>query len=105
VIQILRTADGGDREPIVAAVGEMQYEVALHRLTHEFNAEVVFESTPWTVARRTDDDGAGVLAGIRGVEVARRSSGVPVVLFTNRHRLEAVERDHPQLLLDPIIAL
>ncbi|HSJ26949.1 MAG TPA: peptide chain release factor 3 [Acidimicrobiia bacterium] len=105
VIQILRTADGGEREPIVAAVGEMQYEVALHRLTHEFNAEVVFESTPWSVARRTDDDGAAVLAGVRGVEVARRSSGVPVALFPNRHRLEAVERDHPRLLLDPIIAL
>ncbi|MEX2654575.1 MAG: peptide chain release factor 3 [Acidimicrobiia bacterium] len=105
VIQILRTEQGGEREPILAAVGEMQYEVALHRLQHEFNAEVLFESTPWNVARRTDDAGVGTLAGIRGVEVARRSSGIPVALFTNRHRLEAVERDHPDLLLDPIIAL
>ena len=105
VIQILRTTDGGDREPILAAVGEMQYEVALHRLTNEFGAEVLFESTPWNVARRTDTDGAGVLSAIRGVEVAHRSSGVPVALFTNRHRLEAVERDHPEVLLDPIIAL
>ena len=105
VIQILRTADGGDREPILAAVGEMQYEVALHRLTNEFGAEVVFESTPWNVARRTDTAGAAVLTEVRGVEVATRSSGVPVALFTNRHRLEAVERDHPDVLLDPIIAL
>ncbi|MEX1005407.1 MAG: peptide chain release factor 3 [Acidimicrobiia bacterium] len=105
VIQILRTEAGGDREPILAAVGEMQYEVALHRLQHEFNAEVLFESTPWNVARRTDDSGIEVLEGIRGVEVARRSTGVPVALFTNRHRLEAIERDHPDLLLDPIIAL
>jgi peptide chain release factor 3 len=105
VIQILRTAEGGEREPIVAAVGEMQYEVALHRLEHEFNAAVLFESTPWNVARRTDDDGAELLQDVRGVEVARRSTGVPVALFTNRHRLEAIERDHPELLLDPIIAL
>ncbi|HVR31812.1 MAG TPA: peptide chain release factor 3 [Acidimicrobiia bacterium] len=105
VIQILRTEEGGDREPILAAVGEMQYEVAMHRLQHEFGAEVLFESTPWNVARRTDDIGAGALSAIRGVEVARRSSGIPVALFTNRHRLEAVERDHPDLLLDPIIAL
>jgi peptide chain release factor 3 len=79
--------------------------VALHRLIHEFNADVMFESTPWNVARRTDDAGSATLATIRGVEVARRSSGVPVALFTNRHRLEAVERDHPDVLLDPIIAL
>jgi peptide chain release factor 3 len=105
VIQVLRTESGGDREPILAAVGEMQYEVALHRLIHEFNADVMFESTPWNVARRTDDAGSATLATIRGVEVARRSSGVPVALFTNRHRLEAVERDHPDVLLDPIIAL
>ncbi|MFP5332241.1 MAG: peptide chain release factor 3 [Acidimicrobiia bacterium] len=105
VIQILRTEEGGEREPILAAVGEMQYEVALHRLTNEFGAEVLFESTPWNVARRTDAAGAAVLAPIRGVEVAHRSSGVPVALFTNRHRLEAVERDHPDVLLDPIIAL
>jgi peptide chain release factor 3 len=105
VIQILRTELGGEREPILAAVGEMQYEVALHRLSNEFNADVLFESTPWNVARRTDDAGAAVLAGIRGVEVAHRSSGIPVALFTNRHRLEAVERDHPEVLLDPIIAL
>jgi peptide chain release factor 3 len=105
VIQILRTEEGGEREPILAAVGEMQYEVALHRLEHEFNAAVIFESTPWNVARRTDDEGVTVLSTIRGVEVARRSTGVPVALFTNRHRLEAVERDHPQVLLDPIIAL
>ncbi len=105
VIQVLRTEAGGDREPILAAVGEMQYEVALHRLEHEFNADVILESTPWNVARRTDDAGAATLGEIRGVEVARRSSGVPVALFTNRHRLEAVEQDHPDVLLDPIIAL
>jgi peptide chain release factor 3 len=105
VIQILRTEEGGEREPILAAVGEMQYEVALHRLRNEFSAEVLFESTPWNVARRTDDAGAAVLQGIRGVEVARRSSGVPIALFTNRHRLEAVEQDHPDLLLDAIITL
>jgi len=105
VIQVLRTEDGGDREPILAAVGEMQYEVALHRLENEFNAAVIFEPTTWNVARRTDTAGEEVLAGIRGVEVARRAGGTPVVLFPNRHRLDAVRRDHPDILLDPIIAL
>ncbi|NIP81895.1 MAG: peptide chain release factor 3, partial [Gemmatimonadetes bacterium] len=40
VIQLLRHPERGDREPVFAAVGPMQYEVALARLRSEFGAEV-----------------------------------------------------------------
>jgi peptide chain release factor 3 len=46
VIQALNTFDGGEREPILAAVGELQFEVALHRLRNEFGAEPQFDPAP-----------------------------------------------------------
>ena len=36
VVQVLRDADQGDSAPVLAAVGPMQFEVAVHRLEIEF---------------------------------------------------------------------
>ena len=38
VVQVLRSDLRGDQAPVLAAVGPMQFEVATHRMTHEFNA-------------------------------------------------------------------
>ena len=103
VIQALHTEDGGEREPILAAVGELQFDVALHRLSNEFGAEPRFEPAPYTLARRTDPQGRDVLSGRRGVELARRRDGTILALFKSRAWLEAAERDHPELTLDVIV--
>jgi peptide chain release factor 3 len=103
VIQLLATAEGGAREPILAAVGELQFDVAEYRLRHEFGAEPRLEPTPYAVARRTDGNGRAVLHGRRGVEVATRADGTILALFTSQARMEAIHRDHPDLMLDPIV--
>ncbi|HEX5695038.1 MAG TPA: peptide chain release factor 3 [Acidimicrobiia bacterium] len=105
VIQVLHTMERGEREPLLAAVGQMQFEVALHRLETEFGASVQLEPTSYTVARRTDAEGRELLSGQRGIEVAKRRDGTTLALFTSVHRLEATRRDHPELTLDPIIGL
>jgi peptide chain release factor 3 len=105
VIQTLHTADGGEREPIVAAVGELQFDVALYRLDVEFGAQPRFEPAPYVVARRTDADGRARLTGRRGVEIATRSDGTILALFTSLAWLDGVRRDHPGLTLDPIVGL
>ncbi len=102
VVQVLRTPDAGDREPILAAVGQMQFEVAAHRMAGEFGAEIVLEPLSFTVARRTDRDGAERLANRTGVLVAGRRDGSLVALFATEHRLAAARRDHPDLVLDRI---
>ena len=38
VVQVLRDRDLGDQEPMLAAVGQMQFEVASARLADEFGA-------------------------------------------------------------------
>jgi peptide chain release factor 3 len=105
VIQVLHTMERGEREPLLAAVGQMQFEVAVHRLETEFGAEVQLEPTSFTVARRTDANGRDILSNQRGIEVAKRRDGTTLALFTSEHRLDATQRDHPELILDPIIGL
>jgi peptide chain release factor 3 len=105
VIQVLHTIERGEREPLLAAVGQMQFEVATYRLETEFGARVQLEPTSYTVARRTDSKGRDVLSNQRGIEVANRRDGTILALFTSEHRLEATRRDHPELTLDPIIGL
>ncbi len=103
VIQVLRTNAGGDREPILGAVGQMQFDVALHRLENEFGAKVIFEATPYTVARRTTAGDIDLLGRLRDVAVARRANGEILALFTSRHRVESTLRTHPDLTLEPIL--
>jgi peptide chain release factor 3 len=105
VIQALHTYEGGEREPILAAVGELQFEVALHRLREEFGAEPRFEPAPYVVARRTDAPGKEMLSGRRGVQVASRTDGSLLALFTSKSWLDAAQRDHPGLTLDVIVGL
>lgn len=103
VIQALHTEDGGEREPILAAVGELQFDVAFHRLSNEFGAEPQFEPAPFQLARRTDQQGRDRLTGRRGVEIASRRDGTILALFKSRAWLDAARRDHPELTLDSIV--
>ncbi|HUG31489.1 MAG TPA: peptide chain release factor 3 [Acidimicrobiia bacterium] len=105
VIQALHTPEGGEREPILAAVGELQFDVALHRLTQEFGADPRLDPAPYTMARRTDATGRDAFAGRRGVKVATRSDGTLLALFTSQAWLDAALRDRPDITLDPIIEL
>jgi peptide chain release factor 3 len=105
VIQALHTPEGGEREPILAAVGELQFDVALHRLREEFGAEPRFDPAPYALARRTDGIGRDALAGRRGVKVAARTDGTLLAVFTSQAWLDGALRDHPNITLDPIIEL
>jgi peptide chain release factor 3 len=103
VVQVLRHPDLGDQAPIWAAVGRLQFDVASWRMEHEFGAPVRLEGTRFEVARATDEAGAGILAGMRDVEVYRRASGAPMALFRSRFVAERVAADHPELVLDTLI--
>ncbi|MEX2652904.1 MAG: peptide chain release factor 3 [Acidimicrobiia bacterium] len=103
VIQALNTFEGGEREPILAAVGELQFEVALYRLRHEFGAQPRLDPAPYTLARRTDGKGRAALTGPRGVVLATRSDGTILALFTSQFWLDSTVRDHPEITLDPIV--
>src|SRR5271169_5082367 len=105
VVQVLSSDLRGDQAPVLAAVGPLQFDVVLHRLEHEFGARAELDHLDYSMARRTDADGARALAGQRAVEVlARRHDGALLVLFSDKWRLAQVQREHPDILLEPLIA-
>jgi peptide chain release factor 3 len=103
VIQVLRHPLRGDQEPVLAAVGPMQYDVTRHRLENEYGARIDLEPTDYAVARRTDAAGAASLASIRDVDVLSRADGTLLALFRSPYRLTTVARDHPDITLDSIL--
>ncbi len=55
---MLRSDRRGDQAPVLAAVGPMQFEVATHRIEHEFGVKVRLDRLDYSLARRTDAAGA-----------------------------------------------
>jgi peptide chain release factor 3 len=105
VVQVLSSDLRGDQAPVLAAVGPLQFDVVLHRLEHEFGARAELDQLDFSLARRTDLAGARALAGQRAVEVlTRRHDGAPLALFSDKWRLGQVQREHPDILLEPLIA-
>ncbi len=105
VVQVLRSERRGDQAPVLGAVGPMQFEVATHRLEHEFGAAVTLEPLPYTLARRTDAAGSALLNGFPGVEVLTRDGDAALLaLFPDVWRLGSAQRDHPDVLLEALVA-
>jgi peptide chain release factor 3 len=105
VVQVLASNLRGDQAPVLAAVGPLQFDVVLHRLEHEFGARAELNHLDYTLARRTDAEGLRALAGRRGVEVlTRRHDGAILALFSDKWRLGQVQREHPDIMLEPLIA-
>ena len=102
VVQVLRDPDG-DPTPVLAAVGQMQFEVFSHRLQHEFGSAVELTSTPYKAVRRTDAETADKLRGVMGVKVLVRTDGMLLALFENPYRLDRLESENKDWCLDPIL--
>jgi peptide chain release factor 3 len=105
VVQVLSSDLRGDQAPVLAAVGPLQFDVVLHRLEHEFGARAELDHLDYALARRTDAEGARALAGQRATEVlTRRHDGALLALFSDKWRLGQVQREHPDILLEPLLA-
>jgi peptide chain release factor 3 len=104
VVQVLRSDLRGEQAPVLAAVGPMQFEVAQARMAAEFNAPVKLERLDYSVARRTRPEDVTELNALRGVEVLQRTDGELLALFPDKWRAGAVERNQPELMLEPLVA-
>jgi peptide chain release factor 3 len=102
VVQVLRDPDG-DPTPILAAVGQMQFEVFQHRLEHEFGARTELLRTAHKLARRTDAATAAQLKGVGGCRVLARRDGTLLAIFESEYRLQRLEGEHPDWRLDRIV--
>lgn len=103
-VQIMYSADESKRDPILAAVGQLQFEVVQFRLQNEYGVDTLLDLLPYSVAR-------WVTGGWSALEKAGRlfntttvkdSWGRPVLLFRNEWNCQQVEGDHPDLKLSTI---
>ena len=59
---------------------------------------------PDRAARRTDEDSRAELRAMQGVDVLTRSDGTLLALFESPYWLERLEKEHPDLTLERLIA-
>jgi peptide chain release factor 3 len=92
VVKVLSRPETGWQEPILGAVGPLQFEVASHRMEHEFGAPLLLRPVPWTEARRVSDEDVPRLEGLRGTQIARDAKGQAFALFEGGYRREDAEK-------------
>jgi peptide chain release factor 3 len=103
VVQVLRHPDLGDQEPLLAAVGQLQFDVAAWRMEHEFGAPMRLATASWEAARGTDAASVPALRGLRDTVVYHRSDGVPLALFRSEWVARRAATEHPELTLEQVL--
>lgn len=97
VVHVLRRPEYGDQEPIFAGVGQLQFEVAEHRMKHEFGCEIALLQAPWQTARQIDGAQATALRGQRQTQLVEDRHGNTLVLFASDYALQWAMEDHPNV--------
>jgi peptide chain release factor 3 len=98
-IQVMYPYGSTRTEPILAAVGALQFEVAKYRLESEYNVKTVFTSLPYSLARRVSGD-PEVAARPQlpsNAKLVEDWDGHPVVLFESEWSLRLAEEWNPKL--------
>jgi peptide chain release factor 3 len=97
VMQVLTLHEGLRSEPILAVVGELQFDVLRSRLENEYDVETTLQELPYKLARWIDRDPAAVAAMSlpSRSRVAVDSTGRAVVLFSSDWELEYAEKENP----------
>ena len=103
-VQILYDKDQSKRDPILAAVGQLQLEVVQHRLSSEYGVETRLEPMGYQVARWVKGgwpalDEVGRIFNCKTVQDAWLR---PVLLFKNEWNLNQLKEDHPEMELNSV---
>jgi peptide chain release factor 3 len=103
-VQIMYSVDEAKRDPILAAVGQLQLEVVKFRLENEYGVETLIEPLPYTVARWVEDgwEKLDSLGRLFNTLVVKDNWGRPVLLFRNEWNVNQLLQDHPSLSLKTI---
>lgn len=95
------SVDDAKRDPILAAVGQLQFEVVQFRLQNEYGVETLTELLPYTVARWATGGWEAMekVGRLFNTVTVKDSWGRPVLLFKNEWNCRQVEGEHPDLKL------
>ena len=106
VIQAFSIQEPGQTVPLLGAVGQLQFDVALYRLQTEYGAEPRLETAPFNQIRWFDpdtkleqftDDFLG-----SGVKLALDVRGQLVILFPTPWAVDYFQEKHPRLTLHKV---
>ncbi len=97
------SADESKRDPILAAVGQLQFEVVQFRLRNEYGVETTLEPLGYSVARWVVDGWNALEKAGRlfNTLVVKDNWNRPVLLFKMNER-QSSSQDHPDLHLSAI---
>ncbi|MCR3720090.1 MULTISPECIES: peptide chain release factor 3 [Prauserella salsuginis group] len=105
VVQLLTSDLRGEGAPVLAAVGPMQFEVATHRMEHEFNAPVKLDRLSYSAVRKLGDSSQrGIVDAGRRSEVLDRADGTELAVFEDEMSMRILLRANPELELEPLLA-
>ena len=88
-----------ERDPILGAVGALQFEVIQHRLRAEYGAEVSYVRLPHQIARWIENDGFSPrdFDDPGRCELLADGEGRPLVLFESEWHFERAKKTNPKL--------
>ncbi|MBV8067461.1 MAG: hypothetical protein JO113_05765 [Candidatus Eremiobacteraeota bacterium] len=93
-------------EPILGAVGELQFEVAKYRLESEYNVETRFERMPYSLALHVDADREHIARAQlpSNAKLVEDWAGRPVALFESEWSVRLAREWNPHLNFVPFSA-
>ncbi len=99
VVQVFFDRHRLEREPVLGAIGQLQFDVMQYRLRHEYNVDVRLEPLPFQHARWIGNE------TFDADEFERRSGATclldveqrPLVLFENDFRLQRALANYPEI--------
>lgn len=103
-VQIMYSANEFIREPILAAVGQLQFEVVQFRMLSEYGVETNLEPLPYNLARWVTEgwEALSNVGRLFNTITVKDSWNRPVLLFKNEWNVQQVQSDHPNFKLSAI---
>ncbi|MCP4427816.1 MAG: peptide chain release factor 3 [Chloroflexi bacterium] len=98
-MQILHEADAQKRDPILAVVGMLQFEVVEARLADEYNVKTRRDTLPQTLARWVygPEEKIELLPWRYGMMKVQDRDGRLVALFSSQHELNFYSNKYPEI--------
>ncbi|MCW2925249.1 MAG: peptide chain release factor 3 [Thermoleophilia bacterium] len=103
VVQIYMDPKVGMQTPICAAVGQLQYEVFLHRMQNEFGVQIGLSDLPLQVSVAWSETNEGDPPRAAGMRVLESTHGVRLLAFGTEWALANYRKDHPDLVLNDVL--
>ena len=103
-VQILYDVDESKRDPILAAVGQLQLDVVKHRLKNEYGVDSNLETMAFQLARWLPDGWTALedIGRIFNCKIVKDCWNRPVILFKNEWNLNQIIEDYPKLTFSKV---